>query len=402
MRSRDAPKLCAVPCTAHIAQQRAQLIPHSRSRQFDNRRVRPIVLLRDTSQAAVLSRCLHKARAHSKLFVDVLSNLQGFLLIRRCLRKHHALRFIAIHCDRPCLLTPLNSKLNYTSWGNEAVVTQEQVIEVGSLRWFYREAVPNNPNNKPPVVLLHGLPAQSYSWRHVLPALAEQGFRAIAPDWIGFGYSAKPDRRTFAYTPDAYVKGLSDLLDALDLQRCTLVVQGFIGSTGLQFAVRNPEQIERLAILNTPLTLAAKLPWKMRQLGLPLVGEMVTQDPLLVDRTLEGGGGYRVEDADLDVYRRPFLKSSDAGRALFAAVQNLQLDKALTEINNGFANWEAPTLVAWGIRDPWLPVAIAESFVKMVKGAELVKLEEVGHYPQEDWHEKVCDALMPFLRRQLV
>ncbi|HIK57405.1 MAG TPA: alpha/beta fold hydrolase [Synechococcales cyanobacterium M55_K2018_004] len=282
------------------------------------------------------------------------------------------------------------------------MVTQEQVIEVGSLRWFYREAVPNNPNNKPPVVLLHGLPAQSYSWRHVLPALAEQGFRAIAPDWIGFGYSAKPDRRTFAYTPDAYVKGLSDLLDALDLQRCTLVVQGFIGSTGLQFAVRNPERIERLAILNTPLTLAAKLPWKMRQLGLPLVGEMVTQDPLLVDRTLEGGGGYRVEDADLDVYRRPFLKSSDAGRALFAAVQNLQLDKALTEINNGFANWEAPTLVAWGIRDPWLPVAIAESFVKMVKGAELVKLEEVGHYPQEDWHEKVCDALMPFLRRQLV
>ncbi|GAB4381096.1 MAG: alpha/beta fold hydrolase [Elainellaceae cyanobacterium] len=281
------------------------------------------------------------------------------------------------------------------------MATKETVVEVGSLKWFYREAKPINPTEKPPVLLLHGLPAQSYSWRNVLPALAEYGFRAIAPDWIGFGFSSKPDRRYFAYTSEAYLQALADFLQMLEVQRFSLVVQGYVGSIGLQYALRHPEQIERLAILNAPLTSEAKVPWKIRQLGLPLVGDMLTQDPLLVDRTLEGGGGYRVEDADLDVYRRPFLKSSDAGRALLAVVKNLQLSQAMAEIQAGFSDWQSPTLVAWGMRDPWLPFTIAQAFAERTH-AELMQLEEVGHYPQEDWHEKVNDALLSFLRRQMI
>lgn len=279
---------------------------------------------------------------------------------------------------------------------------ESKEVQVGSLKWFYRVADPIAPTDKSPVVLLHGVPAQSYSWRHVLPALAEQGFPAIAPDWIGLGFSAKPDRRDFAYTPDAYIQALGEFLVALDLQRFSLVVQGFIGSVGLQYALRHPEQIDRLAILNTPLTATAKLPWKIKQLGLPLIGDMLTQDPLLVDRTLEGGGGYRVEDADLDVYRRPFLKSSDAGRALLAAIQNIQLAQAMAELDTGFDQWPQPTLVAWGMRDPWLSWEMVENFANKVPGTELVRLEEVGHYPQEDWHEKVNDALLTFLRHQVV
>lgn len=281
-------------------------------------------------------------------------------------------------------------------------MAKENEIEVGALKWFYREAEPINPSEKPPVLLLHGLPAQSYGWRHVLPALAEQGFRSIAPDWIGFGFSAKPDRRDFAYTPDAYVTALAEFLRAMEINRFSLVVQGFLGSVGLQYALRHPEQIERLAILNAPLPPTAKVPWKIKQLGLPFVGDVVTQDPLLVDRTLEGGGGYQVEDKDLDVYRRPYLKSSDAGRALLAVVRNLQLPQVLAEMQTGFATWQHPTLVAWGIRDPWLPLDLAQSFVEQLENAELSQLEEVGHYPQEDWHEKVNKALLNFLRRQII
>jgi pimeloyl-ACP methyl ester carboxylesterase len=280
--------------------------------------------------------------------------------------------------------------------------TTENRIEAGNLEWFYRASDPANSTRQVPVVLLHGLPSQSYGWRHVLSALADQGFRAIALDWIGFGFSAKPDRREFAYTPDAYIEALGEFLQALEIERFSLVVQGFLGSVGLQYALRHPDQIERLAILNAPITTTAKVPWKIKQLGLPLAGEMLTQDPLLVDRTLEGGGGYRVEDEDLDVYRRPFLKSSDAGRSLFAVVQNLKLQQATAEIQSGFSNWKQPTLVAWGIKDPWLPLTIAEAFTKVVPSADLVKLEEVGHYPQEDWHEKVSESLLTFLRRQVV
>lgn len=257
-------------------------------------------------------------------------------------------------------------------------------------------------SQKLPVLLLHGLPSQSYGWREVMPALASHGFRAIAPDWLGFGFSAKPDKRDFAYTPDAFITALEAFLQALDIQRCSLVVQGFLGSVGLQYALRHPEQIERIAILNAPISTTAKLPWKIRQLGLPWIGDVMTQDPLLVDRTLEGGGGYQVEDKDLDIYRRPFLKSSDAGRSLLATIQNLQLKQVTAEIESGFSSWTKPVLVAWGIRDPWLPLPIAKSFVEKLADATLEELEEVGHYPQEDWHEKVNAALLPFLRRQLV
>jgi pimeloyl-ACP methyl ester carboxylesterase len=280
------------------------------------------------------------------------------------------------------------------------VVISEQSIEVGSLKWFYREAKPIGESDKLPVLLLHGLPSQSYCWSEIMPDLTERGFRAIAPDWIGSGFSAKPDPREFAYTPDAFIEALGDFLKTLEIERFYLVVQGFLGSVGLQYALRHPEQIERLAILNTPLSSAAKLPWKMQQWGIPLVGDMLTQDPLLVDRTLEAGCRYQIEDKYLDVYRRPFLKSSDVGRSLLATAKNMQMRQSMAEIESGFANWEQLTLIFWGMKDPWLPFTQAQQFANALKNSELVKLEEGGHYPQEHWSGKLSEVLLPFLRRQ--
>lgn len=280
--------------------------------------------------------------------------------------------------------------------------TNEQLIKVGQREWFYREANPIGITDKLPVLLLHGLPSQSYSWGAVLPVLAERGFRAIAPDWIGFGFSAKPDKRDFAYTPDAFVEALAGLIQALELERFSLVVQGFLGSVGIQYALRYPLQIERLAILNAPVSATARLPWKLQQMGLPLVGDMITQDPLLVDRTLEGGSRYRIEDKDLDVYRRPYLKSSDAGRSLLATLQNLQLKQSMAEIESSLGQWTQPTQIIWGMRDPWLPFTQAQNLASQLQKAQVVKLEEAGHYPQEHFPAQVSDALQGFLRRQAV
>lgn len=278
----------------------------------------------------------------------------------------------------------------------------EQECEAGGLRWFYREALPINQSGKLPVVLLHGLVSQSYSWREVMTSLAEVGFRAIAPDWIGHGYSSKPDKREFDYTPEAFVAGLETWLDSLEIDRFYLVVQGFLGSAGLLYAAKHPDKIERLVILNTPLTTAAKVPFKISQLGIPLVGDMLTQDPILVDRTLEGGGPYVVDDKDLEVYRQPFLKSSDAGRSLLATVKQLQLKRVLPKIDQGFADWSIPTLIAWGTADKWLPVSLAKNFAKTLTDVEIAELEETGHYAQEDWSEKVSEVVVPFLRRTAV
>jgi pimeloyl-ACP methyl ester carboxylesterase len=126
---------------------------------------------------------------------------------------------------------------------------------------------------------------------------------------------------------------------------------------------------------------------------------MLTQDPLLVDRTLEGGSRYGISDEDLDVYRRPFLKTSAAGRSLLATVRNLQLTQTGAEITAGLKQWSQPTLIVWGMKDPWLPFSHAEQLKAAMPNAELVKIEEAGHYPQEHWSEKVSDALIGFLRR---
>lgn len=178
-----------------------------------------------------------------------------------------------------------------------------------------------------------------------------------------------------------------------------LVVQGFLGSVGLQYALKYPEQIANIAILNTPISTAAKLPWKIKQMGLPFIGDMMTQDPLLIDRTLEGGSRYRIEDKDLDIYRKPFLKTSAVGRALLNTIRNLQLPVAMTEIESGFKQWQQPILVQWGMIDPWLPVEVAQKFVETAPNAELIKLNNVGHYPQEHYDKTILEDLLPFVRR---
>ncbi|MDF5713280.1 MAG: alpha/beta fold hydrolase [Rhizonema sp. NSF051] len=279
--------------------------------------------------------------------------------------------------------------------------TTENKIKVGSLEWFYRESLPIGTSDLLPVLLLHGLPSQSYSWRNIMPALASQGTRAIAPDWIGFGFSSKPEKRDFAYTPEAFLKALEAFIQALELERFSLVVQGFLGSVGLQYALQHPEQIANLAILNTPISSTAKLPWKMQQIGLPLAGEMLAQDPLQVDRILEGGSRYVIADEHLDIYRKPFLKSSASGRSLLSTIRNLQLKPAMAEIESGFKQWQQPILISWGVNDPWLPVDMAQNFANSVPQAELIKLNNVGHYPQEHYHETILQDLLPFVRRSV-
>ncbi|BAY86574.1 putative hydrolase [Calothrix parasitica NIES-267] len=275
----------------------------------------------------------------------------------------------------------------------------EHKITVDSLEWFYRQVEPVGRSNLLPVLLLHGLASQSYSWRHIMPELAEQGNKVIAPDWIGSGFSAKPEKRDFAYTPEAYIKALDNFIEALELERFSLVVQGFLGSVGLQYALRNPDKIASIIILNTPISSTAKLPWKIKQMGLPLAGEMMTQDPLLVDRTLEGGSRYVIKDKDLDIYRKPFLKASATGRSLLATIRNLQLNTAMEEIESGFKEWEKPILIQWGKTDPWLNVEMAEKFVEYAPDAQIVTINDVAHYAQEHHHEVILEDMKPFVRR---
>ena len=232
--------------------------------------------------------------------------------------------------------------------------------------------------------------------------LGEQGFRAMAPDWIGSGFSAKPDKRDFPYTSDAYEKALGEFLAGLKLDQVSLVVQGFLASVAIQYAFNHSHTIHRLIVLNTPLSPEIKLPWLMQQWTIPFVGDMVTQDPLLVDRTLEKGSGFVIEDQDLDIFRKPYLKSSAVGRALLTTTKNLKLSQTMKDIEKGFSAWDVPTLMLWGMADPWLSADIPEKLTANASNIEMVKLDEAKHYPQEHWPKEVSEEIITFLRRQVV
>jgi pimeloyl-ACP methyl ester carboxylesterase len=277
------------------------------------------------------------------------------------------------------------------------VTISEHTIDIGNLQWFYRQTEQDDRNL--PVLLLHGLPAHSYTWRKLMNSLAEAGRKSIAPDWIGSGFSSKPSAREFAYTPTAFLTALIDFIDALQLEKFILIVQGYLSTVGIQYAFKHSDRVEKLIILNTPLTNDSKLPWQMQQCTLPLVGDMMTQDPLLVDRTLEKGSGFIIADEDLNVLRKPFLQTSAVGRALMISLKKLQLKSTMEQIEAGFKDWQSPTLLVWGMSDPWLDSAAAKQLALSNSNIDLVELPEAKHYPQEHWNSEIAEVVIKFLVR---
>jgi pimeloyl-ACP methyl ester carboxylesterase len=272
-------------------------------------------------------------------------------------------------------------------------------IQAGKFQWFYRQTAIES--ERTPLLFLHGLPSHSYTWEKLMTLLAAEDIPSIAPDWIGSGFSAKPDKRNFAYTPAAYLTALGEFITAVKLEKFYVVVQGFLASVGIQYALQNPEQIAGLIILNTPITSGAKLPWSMKQMTFPVMGDMMTQDPLLVDRHLEKGSGFVIEDKDLDILRKPFLKSSDVGRALMTTLKKLELDTAIPAIESGLKEWSQPTLIIWGAADGWLDVDDVKKLAAANAEITLIELPTAKHYPQEHWASEIAKEIVQFFRRKV-
>src|SRR6185437_3022963 len=105
--------------------------------------------------------------------------------------------------------------------------------------------VDEGPHAAPPVLLLHGEPTWSYLYRTMIPIIASAGYRAIAPDLVGFGRSDKPTARE-DYTYQRHVDWMSGVVTGLDLQNITLVCQDWGGLIGLRLVAAMPERFARV------------------------------------------------------------------------------------------------------------------------------------------------------------
>ena len=99
---------------------------------------------------------------------------------------------------------------------------------------------------------LHGEPTWSYLYRRMLPVFTAAGARVVAPDFIGFGRSDKPEDEAL-YTFDFHRRFLLDFVEALDLRNVTLVVQDWGGLLGLTLPMEAPDRFTRLLVMNTTL-----------------------------------------------------------------------------------------------------------------------------------------------------
>ncbi|XXG77207.1 hypothetical protein AAC387_Pa08g1399 [Persea americana] len=268
-------------------------------------------------------------------------------------------------------------------------------------RWF---CVEEGSSANPSVVLIHGLPSQAYSFRKVLPVLSKS-YRAIAFDWLGFGFSDKPQPKYgFDYTLDEYLSSLESLIGELALDKFSLVVQGYFAPVVVKYASNHQDKLKNLILVNPPLTdKHAKLPSTLSSFSNFLLGEIFSQDPLRAsDKTLTSCGPYAMKEEDAMVYRRPYLTSGSSGFALTAISKAMKKElKAYVEDMRKILSsqtWKVSTTICWGLRDRWLNYDGVEDFCKRLNH-ELVELPKAGHHVQEDCGEELGQVIVRLLAK---
>jgi haloalkane dehalogenase len=251
----------------------------------------------------------------------------------------------------------------------------------------------------PPVLLLHGEPTSSYLWRNVIPPIVAAGYRAIAPDLIGFGRSDKPEDVGW-YSYDRHVASVERLVEELGLSRLTLVVHDWGGPIGLRFAVEHEELVDRLVILDTGIGGG----WPPSELWLRF-RDVVRAAGGAVDpvRLIESGTVNGLSNNARAAYGEPFpTPESKAGVRAFPELVPAEADHPnaapMNRVRDALRSWHKPTLVVWGAQDRVLPPALAFSFAELIPGAgEPLVIEGAGHFLQEDAPDDVAAALVQFL-----
>ena len=282
------------------------------------------------------------------------------------------------------------------------MIQQYKFETVRGLDVFYRDF---GPRDAPAIVLLHGFPSSSHMFRDLMPRLADR-FRVVAPDLIGFGYSAQPAAAEFAYTFDNLSEVVDTLvIDALKLERFSLYVHDYGAPVGFRIAARHPEAIESLIVQNgnayqeglSEAWAPIKALWARRDDATERgVRALLTAQTTQFQYTHGARDTSRISP-DAYTFDQHFLDrpgNDEIQIALFADYQaNL----------SHYAEWQAyfrkhqpPTLVVWGKNDPFFTVDGARAFTRDLPNAEL-HLLDAGHFALEDHAETIASHIQRFI-----
>jgi len=263
--------------------------------------------------------------------------------------------------------------------------------EIDGLPVFWRGATALDSVDGAAVPLyLHGVPSNCDEWTEFL----RRG-GGLAVDLPGFGRSGKPGY--LKYTIDEYDRFIERFLDEVGVQRVQLVVHDW-GAVGLAFAQRLPERVERLTIINAvPFLPGYRWHRTARLWRTPGVGELVMGTSNRFTLRLASRESNAAPGPMPDAWLDSVLEHFDQGtqRAILRLYRSSPSD-VLAAAGAHLGALDAPALVVWGMRDPYIPARFASEYARALPHAELVELADAGHWPWID-RPDVIDRVVDFL-----
>lgn len=277
-------------------------------------------------------------------------------------------------------------------------------LDLGGQRISYLD---EGPPHAPVVAMLHGNPTWSFYFRHLVRALRPR-YRVIVPDHMGCGLSDRP--RGYEYTLRRRIDDFGALVHHLGLRRLSLAVHDWGGAIGFGFATRNPGMIETLTVMNTAAFRSERMPWRIRVCGWPLIGELALLQGNMflraaIDLRMATATPERFTSAVREGYFAPYGSPWERA-AIMAFVRDIPMKpghpsyETLTDIEDRlYLLADKPMTLIWGMRDWCFDSHILEGWTSRFPDADLVKIEDAGHFVCEDAPERVIAAMEPMLEK---
>lgn len=270
-----------------------------------------------------------------------------------------------------------------------------RTLDVDGLSIFYREA---GSQASPTIVLLHGFPSSSHMYRDLIPLLANR-FHVIAPDYVGFGYSAAPSVDEYSYTFDQLAATTDHFLDKLGVSKAIFYMQDYGGPIGLRLAVERPSRVKGLIFQNANAYLEG-VSQAAIDVFMPLWqhgDESGARKMLLAETTrFQYTAGMRDPTAvspDTWTHDQALLDRPGSADRQLALFKDYQSNVARYESwHEYFRSRQPKTLVVWGKGDPFFTPAGAEAFRGDLKDVE-VRFFDSGHFALEEDARPIADAI---------
>ncbi len=259
----------------------------------------------------------------------------------------------------------------------------------------------DGPRDGPPVVLVHGFSVPYFIWDTSFAALAASGFRVLRYDLYGRGYS---DRPRLANNRALFARQFVELLDALKLEQVDVVALSMGGVVAADLAARHPQCLRKLVFVD-PAGFDLGLPWPVKLLNIPLVGEFLLgvlgrlgQSTLLDSIAADF---FDPPEGLWESYKRDYLAAMQFKGfkpSILSTLREGMLEEDL-HLYRGLAASGLPTQLFWGEHDKTVPYRHAKRFCELVPGTEFHSIPAAGHVPHIERPEIVHPLMIEFLRR---